>query len=115
MSSLVPRGLRASQLTPKPQPIKCQAIVEDYANGTRNNLVRVIVVPKDKPCSRVARVKLGHLCLCAQHSQLAQDGLINYDGRVAPRGDLHDVRKYPKKFPNGLYDWARCLTPKEIK
>jgi hypothetical protein len=111
---LMPRGLRAAQFQPRVAPIKCQAIVEDYANGRRNNLVRVIVTPKDKPCSRIARIKLGNFCFCALHAKLAQDGLINHDGHVAPRGDLRDVRRYPNKFPNGLYDWARCLTPKEI-
>jgi len=116
MSSLVPRGLqlhgsKAKQITP---PTHCEAIIEDYVNGTRNNLRSVIVVPKSRQCMHNARVKLGTLCLCTRHGQLAKDGLVDARGYVAPRGDIRNVRDNPKHFPNGLHSWARNLTIKEI-
>ena len=92
----------------------CAAIVEDYANGTRNNLVRVIVTPKSRACARAATCVLGHLKLCTQHGKLAKEGLVDDDGHVAPRGDLHAVRDNPRHFPNGLYQWARGLVLKKI-
>jgi hypothetical protein len=90
-----------------PMLINCQAIVEDYENGTRNNLRRVTITPKDRPCMRSATVQLGHLCLCAQHGKLAAEGLVDEGGHVAPRGDLRAVRDNPRHFPGGLHSWAR--------
>lgn len=87
--------------------MSCAAIIEDYANGTRNNLVRVIVTPKSRVCSREATCRLGHLRLCWQHGKLAKEGLVDDDGRVAPRGDLRAVRDNPRHYPDGLYQWAR--------
>lgn len=115
MGQLVPSGLRALSKPAKPEPIQCQATVEDYENGTRFNLSRSFTVPKDKQCSRKARFKLGPLCLCALHTKLAQGGLVDEDGEVATRSVRQDVRRYPKKFPNGVYHWAQKLTPEEIK
>jgi len=116
VSNLVPRGLqlrasRAKQITP---PTRCEAIIEDYVHGTRNNLRSVIVVPKSRQCLHNARVKLGTLCLCTRHGQLAKDGLVDDRGYVAPRGDIRNVRDNPKHFSNGLHSWARNLTIKEI-
>lgn len=108
MSALVPR-------MPKPAPVKCQAIVEDYVNGTHYNIRRSMTVPKEKQCSRNARMKLGKFCFCNLHTKLAQEGLIDEDGNVLTRSSLADVRKYPHKFPEGVYLWARGLTPEEIK
>jgi hypothetical protein len=88
---------------------RCNAIIEDYANGTRNNLSRVIVVPKSRCCTHRATCSLGKLYLCTQHSKLAKEGLVNEDGQVAPRGDLRAVRDNPQRFPNGLYPWAKGL------
>ncbi len=100
---------------PKPPKQKCQATVEDYVNGSSYNLARPFTVPKHKQCSRYARSKLGTLCLCALHTKLALEGLVDEDGNVATRSALADVRRYPKKFADGLYSWARDLKPEEIK
>lgn len=114
MGQLVPSGLRAMKAS-KPAPPQCQAIVEDYENGTRYNISPPCTVPKAKQCSRKARAKLGKLCLCNLHTKLAQEGLVDEDGEVATRSVLRDVRKYPKKFPQGIYRWAKDLIPEEIK
>jgi hypothetical protein len=117
MSSIVPRALVAqtATATATAQPTKCQATVEDFENGTRYNLARVFITPVAKPCSRNAKLQVGEFCFCAQHAKLALGGLIDDDGSVATRNALRDVRKYPKKFPDGIYTWARSLTAKEIK
>jgi len=112
MSSIVPRALVAQA---QPQPAKCQATVEDFENGTRYNLARVFITPVAKPCSRNAKFQVGAFCFCTQHAKLALEGLIDDDGSVATRNALRDVRKYPKKFIGGIYNWARGLTAKEIK
>lgn len=95
-------------------PVACQAIVEDYANGTSYNLARSFTVPKIKPCSRAAKFKLGSLNLCALHTKLAKDGLVEADGTVAARSVRADVRRYPKKFVDGIYKWAKDLKPQKI-
>ena len=95
--------------------MSCAAIIEDYANGTSYNLSRVIAAPASRACARAARCKLGHLQLCAQHGRLAQEGLVDHDGHVAPRGDLRAVRDNPRRFPHGLYAWARGLTLEKIR
>jgi hypothetical protein len=115
MSSIVPRALVAQASTTTAEPIKCQATVEDFENGTRYNLARVFTIPVAKPCSRNAKLQVGKFCFCAQHAKFALEGLIDDDGSVATRNALRDVRKYPKKFLNGIYTWARDLTAKEIK
>jgi hypothetical protein len=101
--------------TTKPARPACAATVEDYANGTHYNLSRPFTAPEIRPCSRAAKFKLGTLCLCATHTKLAQDGLVEDDGTVATRSVRADVRKYPKKFPSGVYKWAKNLTPEEIE
>lgn len=113
MGQLVPPGLRALSKTAKTK-LKCQAVVEDYENGTHYNLSRSFTTPDHRPCSRYARSKVGKLCLCALHTKLALEGLIDESGQVATRSVLHDVRKYPKKFPNGVYCWARNLKAEEL-
>jgi hypothetical protein len=89
--------------------MKCQAIVQDWANATRYNLARQIRVAPRKPCSRNAVSKVGPLCLCRAHAQLALDGLIDETGEVEDRSVLADVRHYPKKFPNGVHRWQLGL------
>lgn len=110
MSGVVPRTYPK-----KIERVACQATVEDYANGTHYNIARPFTIPKDKPCSRAAKFKLGTLCLCALHTKLAQDGLVEDDGTVATRSVRADVRRYPTKFIGGIYRWAKDLTPEEIK
>jgi hypothetical protein len=95
--------------------VKCQATIEDYANGTSYNLSRSFTMPKNRQCSRYARSKVGNLCLCALHTKLTLEGLVDDDGTVATRGALADVRRYPHKFVGGLYSWARDLKAEEIK
>jgi hypothetical protein len=113
MGQLVPSGLRA--LSKKPEPVKCQAVIEDYENGTHYNLSRSFTAPDHRQCRRNARSKVGTFCFCAMHAKLALDGLIDEGGQVATRSVIADVRKYPKKFPQGVYHWARNLTAEEIK
>lgn len=106
---------RSYPKTPKPPKQKCQATVEDYVNGTRYNLSRSLTVPDTRQCSRYAKFTLGKLCLCALHTKLALEGLVDADGEVATRSSLQDVRRYPKKFADGLFSWARGLKAEEIK
>lgn len=106
---------RSYPKTPKPPKQKCQATVEDYANGTRYNLARSCTVPENRQCSRYAKSKVGNLCLCALHTKLTLAGLVEEDGTVATRSALADVRRYPHKFVGGLYSWAKDLKPEEIK
>jgi hypothetical protein len=40
---------------------------------------------------------------------MAREGLIMESGHVADRRDIRNVRRYPKKFPHGLYSWVRKL------
>ena len=94
--------------------MSCAAIIEDYARGTRNNLARVIATPEVRGCSRKATCKLGDLHLCAQHGKLAKEGLVDDRGHVAPRGDLRAVRDNPRRFPHGLYQWARRLVLEKL-
>lgn len=94
--------------------MNCEATVEDYANGTTNNLRHVIVTPKSRPCSRAATCRLGTLHFCGQHAKLAKEGLVDEQGRVAPRGDLRAVRDNPRRFSRGLYQWARGLPLEQI-
>ncbi|HSN25522.1 MAG TPA: hypothetical protein VLT45_04530 [Kofleriaceae bacterium] len=89
--------------------MKCQAIVQDWANATRYNLSRQLRVAPSKPCSRNAVSKVGPLCLCRTHVRLALDGLIDEEGRVEDRSVLADVRHYPSKFPNGVHRWQLGL------
>jgi hypothetical protein len=113
MGQLVPSGLRAMKA--KPEPVKCQATIEDFENGTHYNLSRSFTVPEHRQCRRNARSKVGTLCFCASHTKLAFDGLIDESGTVASRSVIADVRRYPKKFPKGVYHWAQKLTAEEIK
>lgn len=87
--------------------MQCQAVIEDFANGKPYpGLRRGVTVPMRRRCTRTARHGVGPLQLCVQHTILARDGLIDTDGAVAPRAAIRDVRRYPKKFPSGLYSWA---------
>jgi hypothetical protein len=62
---------------------------------------------RDKGCSRMAKERVGHLCLCTQHAKLARDGLIDENGHVAHPAARADVRRYPRHFPGGLYHWLK--------
>lgn len=95
--------------------MNCAAIVEDYTNGTTNNLARVIVTPKVRSCARAATCRLGQLHLCTQHGKLAKEGLVDEHGNVATRGDLRAVRDNPRRFPYGLYKWTRGLPLEKIE
>jgi hypothetical protein len=99
----------------EPHGDHCVAIIEDYANGTTNNLSRLIVTPKMRRCARAATCKLDDLHFCTQHGKLAKEGLIDEHGNVAPRGDLRTVRDNPRRFPHGLYKWARGLVLEPIR
>ncbi|GAF68913.1 unnamed protein product [marine sediment metagenome] len=94
--------------------MKCRAIIDDYDNLAYYAPAQRVTVPGEKPCSFKARFRVGSLCLCKRHQQLALDGLLDEDGRVAARQTRADVRRYPSKFPHGLYTWARDLEPEEL-
>jgi hypothetical protein len=94
--------------------MKCQAMIEDYAQGQHFTMQR-LTIPKTRQCMRNAKFKLGSLCFCMIHLKLAREGLIDEAGIVAPRQSIRDVRDYPKKFPNGLYQWADNLKSEAIK
>ncbi len=68
------------------------------------------MAPGNKPCPRGGRGNVGHLCLCKVHERMALEGLIDETGRVAPRADIANVRKYPTKFPHGLNTWQVKVT-----
>jgi len=106
---------RAYPKAPKPPKQKCQAQIENYRDGTSYNLARAFTVPKHQQCSRYATSKVGKFCFCALHTKLALEGLVDEGGAVATRSALADVRRYPEKFRDGLYSWARNLKPEEIK
>lgn len=89
--------------------MKCQAMV--WHQGASLNLRRVIRTFNKKQCTRNAAATLGSLCLCKQHVKMAQDGLVQADGDVAQPSQAADVRRYPDKFPTGLYRWAHGLEP----
>lgn len=96
----------------QPERPQCQATIQDFNDGaTRYNLVRVMVVPDVRRCNRKATSRVGHLCLCTQHMKLAKDGLIDESGEVEDRSVIRDVRKYPKKFPDGMHRWAKNIHP----
>jgi hypothetical protein len=92
----------------------CSAIVEDMANASRYNLVRVMLVVPRRRCKYVATMQIGEHVFCTRHAQLALEGLISADGTVADRGVIRGVRKYPKKFLGGLYTWARGLKVEKL-
>lgn len=100
---------------PRTQRRDCCAVIEDYANGTTNNLVRVIATPHSRTCFRAATCKLGPLHFCTQHGKLAKEGLVDEHGHVAPRGDLRAVRGSPRRFPDGLYKWSRGMRLEKIR
>lgn len=84
---------------------RCQAIVEDYERPAYRASMQRITAPSHRRCKRAANEPVEHLSLCSPHARLCRDGLIDRDGTVAPRPSIADVRRYPSKFPRGLYDW----------
>jgi hypothetical protein len=94
--------------------MSCEAIIEDFENGTSFNLRQRFIVPKRRHCTRRATARVGHRCFCTKHAQLAVEGLIQEDGEVATRSVISAVRRFPKKFPGGLYSWAKGLTAQPI-
>jgi hypothetical protein len=94
--------------------VQCQAEIKDYANGNRFNLSRVVVIPDLRKCSRKAVQRLGKFCFCKKHTELALEGLIDDDGSVADPTSIRTARKYPKKYPSGLYSWTKSLIPEPL-
>lgn len=98
--------------------MKCQAQVEritGHSNvaGFRRG-ARMVHSEYNGTCTRNAVAKLGALSMCAAHVKLALEGLIDESGKVADRGSLRDVRRYPNKFRGGLYSWAKDLKPEPL-
>lgn len=91
----------------------CDAIVTDFENTTYYAPMQGIHNYGTKPCSRKGTEPVAHLCLCSVHARMAREGLVDKDGHVACRADIANVRRYPKKFPGGLYNWLANLTEKK--
>lgn len=92
--------------------MKCQAQVQRVVG--HYNLRRYLAEYEYGPCKFNACATLGKLHLCTKHTKLALEGLVDETGEVADRGALRDVRRYPHKFPEGLYRWAKGLEPKAL-
>lgn len=74
----------------------CQAIINDYENGTHYNLRRSYVSAEQRPCMKAAKVEMRSPLgvvrnLCAVHARLAEEGLLTVTGHVEPRQTIRDV------------------------
>lgn len=87
----------------------CDATITDYNSVLYHASMQRIAVYGSKPCSRKSIETLGSLQLCKVHARMAREGLVDENGRVARKADIDNVRRYPKNFPGGLYDWVRKL------
>jgi hypothetical protein len=87
--------------------VTCAAIVEsDSSNdGAKHYSMQGIISRGSRQCSRKACEKVGHLDLCKVHARLAREGMVDERGVVAPRASIKDARRFPHKFPGGLYGW----------
>lgn len=92
--------------------MKCQAIIEDYRNGERYNLARVIVSPETRQCRFEAKSRLGKLCLCKTHVRLAYEGFVDVSGQVASKGDIAITRRRNESAP---YNWADELEAQPLE
>lgn len=90
-------------------PGMCAAIVESdrFEDGAKHYSMQRITSMGSRRCSRKATAQVGHLPCCSVHARMAREGFIAETGVVAPKQSIRDARNYPKKFPNGLYDWAK--------
>lgn len=91
----------------------CDVTIQDRDSALTYNLSRSVTVYKTKRCSRREVVQL--LCteqsqlhpmglgFCTAHARLARAGLVDENGNMATRSDVQTVRRYPRKFPAGLY------------
>lgn len=86
---------------------KCVAIIESENSwdGATYYSMQGIVSRGSRQCSRRACEKVGHLDLCKVHARLAREGMIDANGHMAARASINDARRFPKKFPGGLYRW----------
>ena len=84
----------------------CDAIVQDKDNILYQASMQRITAYGSKPCSKKAVETVGHLSLCRVHARLAREGLVSEKGHVACPADIQAVRRYPKKFPHGMYPWV---------
>ena len=94
--------------------MKCQAIIEDWDNLAYHASMQRVRIPGTKECSFKARFRVGELCLCKRHAQLALDGLLQDNGVIAGASMRRDVRRYPEKFPHGIFKWARDLEMEKL-
>jgi len=89
--------------------MKCQAIIEDFENLAYYAPAQRIRAAGSKPCSRAAKYRVGKLCFCKSHAQLALDGLVDEQGEVASTAIRRDVRAHPERHKGGFFSWARGL------
>lgn len=86
----------------------CRALIDDHAKAkSYSGLRRPTTTYGTKQCPRTGREQVKHLWLCPMHARMARTGLVDESGRVASRADIQTIRRYPKKFPRGLYHWAQ--------
>ena len=89
----------------------CDAIIPDPNNVLyRASMQRITSLGK-KNCSRKSIETVGHLSLCKVHARLAREGLVARDGTVAESADIQIVRRYPQKYPHGLFKWLMEVDP----
>jgi hypothetical protein len=88
-------------------PGSCAAIVESdrHEDGAKHYSMQRVITYGRRRCSRKATTQVGHLACCSAHARMARDGFISETGYVADKGSMRDARRYPEKFPTGLYNW----------
>lgn len=75
---------------------QCEAIINDYENGTHYNLRRSYTSPKQRRClKRASETRVSPLSvrreLCTAHARLADEGLLTVTGHVESRQTIRDV------------------------
>ncbi len=84
----------------------CCAQVET-TDGVSQYTMQRVRMTRRKTCERKATRKIGPLDFCTVHARMVRKGLIDERGVVLDSNTLADIRRYPQKWPRGLYDWHR--------
>lgn len=99
-----------SRPLPERAPGQCCALVET-TDGVSQYTMQRIRMTRPKRCSRKSKTKIGPLEFCATHERMTRDGLVDEKGYVADKSTCADVRRYPKNFPGGMYNWHLAYPP----